>query len=605
MAFMIEQMPTNLRLVLASRSDPALPLARLRAGADLRELRTDELRLAADEATTLLNGVLGLGLAHGDIQLLHERIEGWAAGLYLAALSLAGSRDKHAFVTEFAGDNRHIVDYLSAEVLDVQEPDLRTFLMRTSVLTRLSGPLCDAVLDTTGSASILQKLERDNLFLVPLDWSRRWYRYHQLFAELLRSELHRAEPNIVPVLHRRAADWFGAAGLVDDAVHHLTSAGDIAAATDLIAAKWAGEFNMGRLATVSSWLDLLPRSVVSADPRLGIARAWIALDTGHIEDADAWIDSIEAALAASSSDAGTLPAEVVVLRAVSRFKIGDIEASLSLASRAVDLDLGDARLGRSAAYCIYGSALYWSGRTAEAQEAYQHAARLADEVENHLGRAYALGYLAVISAQHGLLDEAERLVQQVTGDGRDFSAGEHRHAVRLGHHFVDMMTSLAMAKILDRRGDTASAAEAARMAVVLAHRGGGVIEVAHALMTKSEILGHLGNVKAARASVTEAGRVLGTAIDPSQARQLLAAAALPTADRPLDERSEPGVGEELTNKELDVLRLMATPLSRSEIGAQLFVSLNTVKTHQRALYRKLGVANRAAAVDYARARGIL
>ena len=480
-------------------------------------------------------------------------------------------------------------------MLDGQEPDLRTFLVRTSVLTRLSGPLCDAVLDTAGSASMLQKIERDNLFLVPLDWSRRWYRYHQLFAELLRSELHRAEPNIVPVLHRRAADWFRAAGLVDDAVHHLTSAGDIAAATDLIAAKWTAEINVGRLATVSGWLDLLPRSVVSADPRLGIARAWIALDTGHIEHADAWIDATEDALAASSSDAGTLPAELVVLRAVSRFKIGDIEASLSLAHQAVDLDLSDARVGL-AAYCMYGSALYWSGRTAEAQEAYRHAARLADEVENHLGRAYALGYLAVISAQHGLLDDAERLVQQVTGDGRDFSAGEH---------FVDMMTSLAMAKILDRRGDTASAAEAARMAVVLAQRGGGVIEVAHALMTQSEILGHLGNVKAARASVAEAGRVLGTAIDPSQARQLLAAAALPTADRPLDEVSEPGVGEELTNKELDVLRLMATPLSRSEIGAHMFVTLNTVKTHQRAVYRKLGVANRAAAVDYARARGIL
>ena len=136
MAFMIERMPTNLRLVLASRSDPALPLARLRAGADLRELRTNELRLAADEATMLLNGVLALGLAHGDIRLLHERIEGWAAGLYLAALSLAGRPDKHAFVTEFAGENRHIVDYLSAEVLDSQEPDLRTFLVRTSVLTR-------------------------------------------------------------------------------------------------------------------------------------------------------------------------------------------------------------------------------------------------------------------------------------------------------------------------------------------------------------------------------------------------------------------------------------------------------------------------------------
>ena len=178
LAFFISRLPANLHLVLATRSDPLLPLARLRASGDLAEVRTDDLRFGASEADRLLNDVLGLDLAHADVELLHRRTEGWAAGLYLAALSLAGRADTAAFIKTFAGDNRHIVDYLMAEVLDGQPPHLRSFLLRTSVLGRLSGALCDAVLQTSGSASVLAEMERENLFLVPMDTSRHWYRYH-------------------------------------------------------------------------------------------------------------------------------------------------------------------------------------------------------------------------------------------------------------------------------------------------------------------------------------------------------------------------------------------------------------------------------------------
>ena len=203
-------MPGNLHVVVATRSDPMLPLARLRASADLVEMRSDDLRFAVIEADQLLNDVLGLDLAQADIQLLHRRTEGWVAGLYLAALSLAGRGDAAAFIRTFAGDNRHIADYLTAEVLDGQPPQMRSFLLRTSVLGRLSGALCDAMLQTSGSASVLATIERDNLFVVPLDMSRRWYRYHHLFGELLRAELHRLEPDLVAGLHRRAAAWFQA-----------------------------------------------------------------------------------------------------------------------------------------------------------------------------------------------------------------------------------------------------------------------------------------------------------------------------------------------------------------------------------------------------------
>ena len=296
LAFFISRLPANLHLVLATRSDPMLPLARLRASGELAEMRTDDLRFGAIEADHLLNDVLGLDLAHEDIQLLHRRTEGWAAGLYLAALSLAGRADTAAFIRTFAGDNRHIVDYLMAEVLDGQPPHLRSFLLRTSVLGRLSGPLCDAMLQTSGSASVLEKIERENLFVVPLDMSRHWYRYHQLFGELLRTELRRSEPDLVADLHRRAATWFETEGLIDEAVRHLVAGGDIARSADLIAADWVDEFNGGGVSTVSGLLDLLPEETVLQDPRLSVARAWIALSVGQLDDAAEWIEAVETAI---------------------------------------------------------------------------------------------------------------------------------------------------------------------------------------------------------------------------------------------------------------------------------------------------------------------
>jgi LuxR family transcriptional regulator, maltose regulon positive regulatory protein len=235
-AFVVERMPPTFQLVIATRSDPMLRLARLRARGELLELRAEELGFRASEAAELLNGVLGLTLTDAQVQLLFRRTEGWAAGLHLAGLSLAGRSDAAAFIQTFAGDNRHIVDYLMAEVLDGQPPHVRSFLLRTSILERLGGALCDAMLQTSDSASVLEKIERENLFVVPLDMSRHWYRYHQLFGELLRTELRRSEPDLVADLHRRAATWLQTEGLVDEAARHLVAGGDNARGTDPITA---------------------------------------------------------------------------------------------------------------------------------------------------------------------------------------------------------------------------------------------------------------------------------------------------------------------------------------------------------------------------------
>jgi LuxR family maltose regulon positive regulatory protein len=593
MSFVIGRIPANLHLVVATRSDPMMPLARLRASGELAEMRSDDLRFGASEAHHLLNDVLGLDLADADIQLLHQRTEGWAAGLYLAALSLAGRADAPAFVRTFAGDNRHIVDYLMAEVLEGQPPELRSFLLRTSVLGRLSGALCDAVLQTSGSASVLEKIERENLFVVPLDMSRRWYRYHQLFGELLRTELRRSEPDLVADLHRRAAAWFEAAGLVDEAVRHLVAAGDIARSADLIAADWVNEFNGGGLSTVAGWLDLLPDESVLQDPRLSVARAWIALSVGQLDDAAEWIERVKTG---SPGDGGAISGQVVVLRAVHSFKTAAVAAALEEARRAITLDLGDAPLARSSACCIYGSALYFSGSTHEAQVAFRRAVQLAEKVGDRRARIYALGYLALIAAESGQLADAERQIRRASGSSRDLADGEH---------FVGVMVSLAAAELLAMRGDAAAAMAAADMAVMSARQSGAILEVAKALLVRAEIFEHLGEHQTAKAILEEVGTLVRGCADAGIASTLLASAE-PSARVAVTSRNEGvAVGEELTPKELGVLRLLATRLSRREIGQRLYVSLNTVKTHQRALYRKLGVEDRSAAVKRARELGLL
>ena len=619
MAFFIERMPTNLRLVIATRSDPPLPLARYRAGGHLLEIRADDLRFAEGEASRMLNDVLGLGLSAEDIELLCQRTEGWAAGLYLAALSLEGRSDASSFIRAFAGDNRHIVDYLSAEVLDGQPPAIRLFLLRTAVLERLSGPLCDAVLDTSGSAATLEQIERDNLFLIPLDSSRHWYRYHHLFGDLLRNELRRTEPALIPRLHERAAAWFRAEGLTDEAVRHLIGGGDVAGGVELVTDRWGAEFNRGWLSTVSAWLDLLPEQTVASNPRLCLARAWIALDRRRLPDAAQWIEAAQAgladhltrqghragALADLAGPSGIVPAdttaaEITVLRAVQVFKAGDVGRAVDVAEQAARSDLGDVQLGRSATYCVYGAALYWSGRTRNARAAFSRAVQLSDAEGNLLGRTYSLGYLALIAAERGQLAEADQLIHQAAEGDRDASAGEH---------FVDMMPALAMAKVLDRRGATAQAADAADRAVVLSLRGGGNLEVANALLVRSEILRHLGEPEAARSSAAEASTLLRDCPDPGLAREVLAAPegmSPGSGSRPAGpDVPAPALPEQLTSKELELLRLLPTPLSRREISARLYVSLNTVKTHQRGLYRKLGVTERAEAVKRGRDLGLL
>ncbi|MDT5346706.1 MAG: hypothetical protein QOE52_5890, partial [Mycobacterium sp.] len=404
------------------------------------------------------------------------------------------------------------------------------------------------------------------------------------------------EPDLVPELHRRAAAWSTSKGLIDAAVYHLTAAGDITATSQFIVEHWVDEFNADGLSTVTGWLDSLPDKIVRQDPRLSVPRAWIALNEGRVNEAAGWIDAIEARADADAAAGGTIAAQAAILRAIHAFKIGDVTTSRETARRATGLDLGEAPLARSGLYCIYGNALYFSGHRAAAQAAYRQAAAHAERVGDRRYLIYALGYLALIAAEAGDITSAEHFVRRANGGGTVLGSQEY---------FVGVMVCMAAGAIFTRRGDVSAAADAVSMAVASARQGGAIPEIVKALLAQAEIAERLGDHHAARIARHEASSSIeqrhGSGMDPVL---LVAAGAHP--DVPQAPPATPShAADELTPRERQVLSLLATPLSRREIGQQLHVSLNTIKTQQHSLYRKLGVVDRHAAVERARTLGLL
>jgi LuxR family transcriptional regulator, maltose regulon positive regulatory protein len=580
--YLLDHLPGNFHVAIATRVDPPLSLPRRRAAGELSEIRAAELRLSDEEARELLRRSADVELSADDIARLQTRTEGWPAGVYLAALSLRGRDDPREFITSFAGDDRHVVDYLSTEVLAGQPEELRRFLLRTSILQRLCEPLCNAVAETDDAGALLEHIESRNLFVVQLDTTRTWYRYHRLFADLLRQELEIEEPHIVEELHRRACRWFVASGSVADALHHATAGGDFDTARELVVQHWNQHFNRGRLATVDRWLAAIPRGLVLADARLCIAGAWLALDRGRLEEAGEWIRAGERGLPGESRNG--VAAELAVLRAVHGFKDAELESSETAAREA----LKSAEPGSfpdTVAQLILGVDLYWQERLDAAAGALRDAVAAAREAKNDLGRSYALGYLALIELDRDNDAAAEVLASEAIGlsDAPGFL-----------DHFVLMIGHLAWASVAERRGRLGEAERAVRRSVELSDRGAGRLERAAARVALARIRQLQGDREEARESLRAARR----AVEGASTLGALAG-TLAAAERQLRVQRRPRAafaGEELTDRELAVLRLLASGLSRREIAEALYVSQNTVKTHLRAIYRKLDASSRGEVV---------
>ncbi|MFD1505631.1 helix-turn-helix transcriptional regulator [Georgenia yuyongxinii] len=428
MGFLVEHMPPQLHLVIAGRADPALPLARLRGRGELAEIRAADLRFTPDEAAEYLNEKMGLTLTARDVEALEQRTEGWVAALQLAALSMRGRDDVAAFIASFGGDDRYVVDYLVEEVLQRQPDDVRSFLLRTSVLSRVTGSLCDAVTGQDGGTAMLAALERANLFLVPLDDHRRWYRYHHLFADVLHARLLAEQPDAAPGLHRRASDWYEEHGERPEAIHHAMAGEDFERAADLVELAMPALRQQRQEATLRRWLEGLPEEVLRARPELSLSHAGTLLMYGELDgvetrlrDAERWVDArVEGHDRRDAAPVGEDPlirkvrSEVAVYRAAQARLHGDVAGTVTHARRVLDLVGEDAPLERGAAAGLLGLAYWMTGDLAPAHRSWAEAVanlERAGHFADTLGCTIALADIrtaqgrlhdAVVHLEHGL-----------------------------------------------------------------------------------------------------------------------------------------------------------------------------------------------------------
>jgi len=481
MAFLLEHLPQRIHLVIATRADPALPLARLRARGELAEIRAADLRFTPDEAAAYLNEVMGLALTARDVAALEGRTEGWIAALQLAALSMQGRDDVAGFIAGFAGDDRYIVDYLIEEVLQRQSEDVRNFLLQTSILGRLSGPLCDAVTRRDGGKAMLEALDRGNLFLVPLDDRREWYRYHHLFADVLLARLLDEQPDQVPDLHRRASEWYEQNGELSEAIRHALAGGDFERAADLIEVAIPALRRGRQEVTLRRWLETLPDELIRARPVLNVGYVGALMVSGELDgvegrllDAERWLDASAGAMEGPDVPSAAtvvvdeeqlrrLPAEIAIYRAALARALGDVAGTVTYARRALDLLRDDDHLGRGAAAGFLGLVHWTSGDLEAAHQSWATAmASLlkAGHVSDAIGCSIAL---ADIRTVQGRLREATSIYER----GLELAARPGEPALRGA---ADMHVGLS--EVHRERNDLAAAAQHLRQSQELGEHAG-------------------------------------------------------------------------------------------------------------------------------------
>ncbi len=720
--FLLEHLPPQMHLVIASREDPNLPLARLRARDQLTEIRAADLRLTPREAGAFLNQVMGLNLSSEEVTSLESRTEGWIAGLQLAALSMRGREDVHAFIEAFGGDNQYIVDYLVEEVLRRQSKRVRSFLLQTSILNWLSGPLCDAVTDQEQGKGLLEELERGHLFVSPLDDKRHWFRYHHLFADLLRVHLMEEQPDRVPTLHRRASEWYEHNGLEIEAFRHAAAANDLDRAERLIEGDEMPLQFRGAGAPVRNWLESLPRSAMDARPSLWVTYASTLLFGGQHTAVEQKLQAAEKALQGPESDDRTrdLLGRIASMRATLAVIQHDAEAIIIQSRRALEYLHPDNRTVRTATTWTLGYAYQLRGDRAAASQAYSEVIAAGESFGESIYTTAATINLAQLHEADNALSAATRTYQralQLAGDPPQQMASEAflglarihylrneldaaekygQQCLRLTRQMESVDTSVSYALFLAQlrlaQGDATAALNALegaeafihehnfmfRMSDVIAARVLALLQQgrleaavqladAHNLPPMSQARVHLargdastalalleplrGEMEAkgwarerlqvmalqavayhAQAEEEQAVQLLvealamaepaglirifidegppmaellreaaGRGAAPNYIRELLAAFGSFEGGAPATQL----LSDPLTERELEVLGLLQTELNGPEIARELTVSLNTMRTHTKNIYSKLGVNNRRAAVLRAQELGLL
>ncbi len=723
LAFLLEHQPPQMHLVIASREDPPLPLSRLRARGQAREIRRADLQFTPEETADFLQQVARQELSPRDVAALQRRTEGWAAGLQLLALSIRGRDDVRQLVRSFTGSHRYVLDYLIEEVFEQQSAEAQDFLLKTSILDRFTAALCDAVTGRNDGRAVLLALDQANLFIVRLDESRQWYRYHRLFADLLRHRLEVASTHEVTQLHRRASQWYAENSLPTDAVRHALAGSDWERAATLILDFGGSMLKRGEVATLLGWFRALPDEVVRAHPRLCHEYSWPLILAGQIEAAEFYLRQAEE----SAQDDTAFLSDIVTAQAyIARIR-GDDGRTIELSRRALSLLPQNDPNSRSIVAVNLGMAHWSRGNLTEAEGALMEAEQAAQRSENHYARLTALSFLGVVQAAQGRLHEAAGWLRQTiqAGGGAPPTALAHdslsallyewndleaaadhlERGIELGARSGNVEVQIGGYRILARlrqaQGDASAALDALQQAHELArekdvpplmrartaachvqialaqgdlptairwaeqvtedadgsrfyplmgltparlllaqgekeaaaeqleswHETGvragwqyGVVEVralqALAAPTPDEALAFLADGLALAQpedyvrTFVDKGEPLAAllreaasqGIAPEYVRRLLAAFARPpTPPRP---PTQPLI-EPLSDRELDVLHLLADGLTNREIAQALCVSVNTVKTHLSSIYGKLGVHNRHEAAAQAKGLGLV
>lgn len=590
--FLLRDLPRPIQVVLATRATPSLKLARLRAAGEVADIGIRELRFSRAEAAALVSTVAGVELGDADLAALATRTEGWPAGLYLAALSLRGHPSPPTFIDQFTGNNRFIADFLAEEVLNRQPPDVRQFLLRTSVLDRFTAPLCDAVTGSADAAQLIDRLDRENLFLVPADEHRVWYRYHYLFAQMLRGQLARTEPGLLPALHERASAWHRAAGSAEEAIVHSLSAGDAAGAARLITAHWYDFVESGRRATVRAWIGSLGENRVADDPIAAHCAAWIAAFSGDINAVRRWLRVIDAGTHDGALPDGmpSLTFSAALLRAT--FGFDGIRPMLECGVRAADLESDPASPWYAYARAVLGFGLHLAEDPAATPMLEQ---ALMAEASRPLSRVLALSVASLRTADQDRLPQAQKFAKEacqiVNGSG-------------FNRRPPSSIVLTALGTVHARQGNLEEARAEFEYAINRQRRWLPLtpwltveiqLRLAPVLLTMDDRL-------AAATVLADTRRVLASLPDGTEA--LLG--RLGRLERELGRTSSDlPLAQPLTERERAVLSLLRTPMSVSEIARELYLSGNTVKTHRRAIYRKLGVSTRQEAIQRAQESGIL
>ena len=594
LSVLADHVPGGSRLALVGRVEPPVPIARLRAEGRITEIGPGDLSLTCDEASSLLRAA-EVVLDADDVVELHRRTEGWPAGLYLAALCLREGGSLGTAPNSTGGDHRFVSEYVESEFLARISERQRAFLTRTAVLERMCGPLCEAVLDLPGSAATLADLARSNLLLVPLDQRGQWYRYHHLFRDMLLAELERQTPGLIPVLQRRAASWYVRNGMYEDALDYCMAAGDVDRAARLVEKLWLPADRQGRTATVGRWFGWLEdRGGIEGHPMLAVQAALVAETIGRPVEAERWADVVDRwqYQDAARPDDPAAEAWAAVLRAsLCRRGVGQMRADADEAVRRFAVE----NLVRPVATLLQGIARVLSGDLDGGDASLEDAVSAAEDVGAYEILADALCERSLVAMARNQWTRAEVL------------AGQARTVLReagIEDIYATPLVCAAQARVALHRGDV----PAARLELVTAQRLRHLLTYAlpHvAVQARIELT----RVHLALADLAEARTLMGEIDELLKRRPGLGtlvgeAGTLRARLAKKRESSVPGASA-LTAAELRLLPMLSTHLSFPEIAAELFLSLHTIKSEMKSVYRKLGASTRNQAVTQARELGLL